>query len=78
MIIRKIDLSRSVFELCKDYPELPEILSEIGFTDITKPGMLSSVGRFMTIPKGAAMKKMNMEEIKEKLFAHGFEVYNKL
>ncbi len=78
MVIRKIDLSRSVFELCKDYPELPKLLSEIGFTDITRPGMLSSAGRFMTIPKGAAMKKISMDEIKEKLSENGYEVYNKL
>ncbi len=78
MVIRKIDLSRSVFELCKDYPELPKLLYEIGFTDITRPGMLYSAGRFMTIPKGAAMKKISMDEIKEKLSENGYEVYNKL
>ncbi len=77
MIIRKIDLSKSIFELCKEYPELPDIMAKIGFTDITKPGMLSTVGRFMTIPKGAAMKKISLDEIEEKLSDHGFEVYNK-
>ena len=33
------------------------ILAEIGFVDILKPGMLNTAGRFMTIPKGAAMRK---------------------
>ena len=30
------------------------ILSDMGFTDITKPGMLNTVGRFMTLDKGAS------------------------
>lgn len=69
-----IDLSKSVYELCKDNPELPELLYEIGFSDITKPGMLASVGRFMTIGKGAAVKKLDLEEIKDYLRNKGYNV----
>lgn len=59
-----LDLSKSVYEMCKIYPELPDLLYELGFTDIKKPGMLSTAGRFMTIEKGAAMKKLDLERIK--------------
>lgn len=69
-----IDLNRSVFELCNEYNELIPILSEIGFTDITKKGMLTTVGRFMTIPKGAAMKKISMSNIKDILISKGFQI----
>ena len=55
--IRTIDLTRSVHSLCSEYPEIASIMAELGFTDIVKPGMLATAGRFMTIPKGAAMKK---------------------
>ncbi|WP_148134719.1 DUF1858 domain-containing protein [Candidatus Formimonas warabiya] len=55
--------------LCTRYPELVGILAQIGFTDITKPGMLASVGRFMTIPKGAALKKLDMALITSRLRA---------
>ncbi|MDF2486163.1 MAG: hypothetical protein K0R46_2331 [Herbinix sp.] len=71
---KQIDLSKSVYELCNQYPELPQILSEIGFTDIIRPGMLASVGRFMTIPKGATGKKIDLEKIKISLREHGFEI----
>ena len=67
-----LQLSKSVYELCKQYPELPQILQELGFTDITRPGMLSSVGRFMTLPKGAAAKKIELEWITKKLEENGF------
>lgn len=70
----QIDLNKSVFELCAENPELPELLAELGFKDITKPGMLSTVGRFMTIPKGALMKKIDLNAIKDTLKAHGYEV----
>lgn len=69
-----LQLSKSVYELCGQYPELPQILHELGFTDITRPGMLASVGRFMTLPKGAAAKKMDLELIKQRLQEYGYEV----
>ena len=71
---KRLDLTKSVYELCNEYPELPNILAEIGFKDIIKPGMLPTVGRFMTIPKGAAAKKIDMNIIKGTLMDHGYEV----
>lgn len=71
---KKIDLNKSVYELCSEYPELPGILSELGFKDITKPGMLATVGRFMTIPKGAAVKKIDLDKIRLTLSEHGFTI----
>lgn len=59
-----INLNDSVHELCIAYPELMDILKDIGFKDIVKPGMLQTAGRFMTIPKGAAMKQIDMDVVK--------------
>ena len=67
-------LSKSVYELCSEYPELPAILADLGFRDITKPGMLATAGRFMTLPKGAAMKKVDLEVIKSNLRDLGYQV----
>lgn len=69
-----IDINKSVYELCKEFPEIAPILSEIGFTDITKPGMLNTAGRFMTLPKGAMMKKIDIDSVKQKLHENGFEI----
>lgn len=69
-----IDLKQPVHSLCAQYPELIEILAQIGYADITKPGMLASAGRFMTIPKGAAFKKLDLDMIKSALAGHGFTV----
>ncbi len=69
-----LDLSRSVYELCTADPEILPILADLGFTDITKPGMLATAGRFMTIPKGAALKKKNLEEVKAAFLRQGYEM----
>lgn len=71
---RRIDINKSVYELCNEFKDLPDILHSIGFVDIIKPGMLHTAGRFMTIKKGAAMKKIEMEIIKETLSQHGYKV----
>ncbi len=69
-----LDLNASVHALCEKHPELPSILQAIGFSDITKPGMLNTAGRFMTLPKGAAMKKIPMEKVVQALRESGFEI----
>ena len=74
MSVRKIDLSKTVYELCKEYPETAEILQNLGFADITKPGMLQTAGRFMTIPKGAQMKHIDLTLIKQAFEENGYEV----
>ncbi|MDF2655750.1 MAG: hypothetical protein K0R19_2224 [Bacillota bacterium] len=74
MAEKKLDLSKSVFELCKNDPEAGKILAELGFTEITKPGMLQSVGRLMTIPKGAAMRNVELGVIKQTFEKQGYTI----
>ena len=68
----RIDLNETVYTLCSNHPDLIEILSALGFTDITKPGMLQSAGRFMTPAKGAALKHIPLEQIIQALSEHGY------
>jgi hypothetical protein len=69
----RIDLNETVYTLCSKYSELTAILSELGFTDITKPGMLQSAGRFMTPVKGAALKHIPLENIVARLAERGYD-----
>ena len=69
-----VDLSRSVYELCTEFPELIEFMKNAGFTDIVKSGMLATAGRFMTLPKGAKMKGISLDAFITELQALGFEV----
>lgn len=69
-----IDLNKTVYELCSQNEDIAGILAEIGFKDITKPGMLNTAGRFMTIPKGAKAKGFDLEEIKKEFIKRGYEI----
>ena len=69
-----IDLDKSVYELTQEFPEVIELMRGLGFTEITKKGMLTSVGRIMTIPKGAKMKHIEMEDIVRCFTEAGFAV----
>jgi len=69
---KELDLTRSVYELCSNDAEVIEVMKELGFEGITSPGMLNTAGRFMTIPKGAAMKKIPMDKIKEVFGSRGY------
>lgn len=70
----QINLSKSVYEICKEHPDIIEIMKELGFESITNPGMLNTAGRFMTIPKGASMKSIPLDKIKEALSNKGYEI----
>ena len=69
-----LDLDKSVASLVKEYPEVADIMVELGFTEIKNPAMLASVGRIMNLKKGSQMKKIPMEEIVRTFREKGFEI----
>ena len=69
---KKLDLSKSVYDLVKEYPEVIDIMKGLGFSEITNKVMLNSVGKIMTIPKGAKMKGVSMMDIVSAFMKAGF------
>ena len=69
---KKLDLSKSVYDLVKEYPEVADIMKKLGFSEITNKVMLNSVGKIMTIPKGAKMKGVSMIDIVGAFMKAGF------
>ncbi|NJD03141.1 MAG: DUF1858 domain-containing protein [Ruminiclostridium sp.] len=69
---KTIDFSKSVYELCKQDPQAAEIMRGLGFEQITNTASLNTVGRFMTIPKGAVMKGIDLDKIKEEFSRKGY------
>ena len=69
---KKLDLSKSVYDLVKEYPEVIDIMKSLGFSEITNKVMLNSVGKIMTIPKGAKMKGVSMIDIVSAFMKAGF------
>ena len=69
-----LDLDKSVASLVKEYPEVADIMANLGFTEIKNPAMLASVGRIMNLKKGSQMKKIPMEKIVRAFREKGFEI----
>jgi len=72
--MKHVDLNESVYVMCSNYPEIKSILRELGFHHITNAVMLNTVGKRMTIPKGALMKGIELNIIIERLKKEGYEV----
>ena len=73
---REIDMKKTIYELSQENPEIVNIMKELGFESIANEGMLSTAGRFMTIPKGAAMKSISLEKIKQVFESKGYTIKN--
>lgn len=74
--MKTLDLNKTVYQLVKEFPELVDILSSLGFKEITKKAMLESMGRIMTIPKGSKVKNIPLSEIINRLTEEGFILEN--
>lgn len=73
---RTLDLSKSVHDLAQQYPDFTDVMVSLGFTDIAKPAALNTVGRVMTVPRGASIKGINLDDAIKAFEDAGFEVVN--
>lgn len=72
--MKNISINEPVSNLVEKYPDLKNILKDIGFSEITNPLALSSVGKIVSIKKGAGIKNIDLDIIKEKLQEGGFNL----
>ena len=72
--MKEIDLEKSLYELTKTYPELIDILKELGFLEVINPVLRNTIGRKITIPQGCEKQGINLSEIISRLEENGFSV----
>ena len=72
--MKEIDFKKTVFELTELYPELIEILKEMGFLGVKNPVIRKTVGKMMTIPKGCQKMGEDVNEVIKKLEEKGFKL----
>ncbi|MCR5641361.1 MAG: DUF438 domain-containing protein [Lachnospiraceae bacterium] len=75
---KKLNLNKSVYELTNQYPELIAVLADLGFTEITKEVARNTVGKLMTIPKGAMVKGIDMVDVVLALKNRGYVLEGKM
>lgn len=69
-----INVNDKIYHLIKQDENLKQVLFDLGFEEILKPGRLETVGRFMTLKKGAIMRDIDLEWVKEQLIEKGYGV----
>lgn len=67
-------MEKSLYELTKTYPELIDILKELGFLEVINPVLRNTIGRKITIPQGCEKQGINLSEIISRLEENGFSV----
>ena len=70
----RINGNESVYEITKAHPEVVEVMMELGFTDVARPGMVHAVGRATSLFKGAKLRNIEWDEIVKTFAAKGFEL----
>lgn len=69
-----INVNTTVYDLISSYPVIKDLMIELGFKDLKNPALLNTTGRYMTLKKGAKLKKIPLEKIIETLEKNGFTV----
>ncbi len=70
--MKTLDLSRSVYDLTSDHPELVDVLVGLGFSPLADPAMREAAGRTMTIPRGAVAHGIDMGSVVTALVRSGY------
>lgn len=72
--MKEIDLSRSVYDLTEDYPELINLLKDMGFLGVVNPVVRNTLGRTMTLPAGCQKMGKDLAQVKAFLEKNGFVI----
>lgn len=72
--MKELDLTKSVYELTETYPELINILKELGFAGLANPIVRNTLGRKTTIPEGSRKQGKNLADVVKVLEEKGFTV----
>ncbi len=67
-----LDMNESVYHLTQEHQDLIEILAELGFSEIKNPVLRKTLGRQMTLPRGAKVKGISWLHVVEGLKKAGY------
>lgn len=66
--------TEKIYDIVNKHPDAINIMAELGFKDILKPGMLATAGKIMTIEKGAKIKNISWDNIVKAFNEHGYSI----
>ena len=69
-----ISLTDSIYNIVKKYDEVIEVMEILGFEGMTNKVTIGTVGKIMTLQKGAKFKNLDIQIVKNEFEKHGFIV----
>jgi len=72
--MKRLTLDTSIYDLTEKYPELIEILKEMGFFGVSRPAVRNTLGKVTTLAQGCERQGKDLVEVKSTLEEHGFTV----
>lgn len=69
-----IYLEDSVYTTLQNHPEIKDLLIELGFTPLSQPQMVQTVGRITSLKKGSKIAKIPLDKIILQLELNGYIV----
>lgn len=68
------DLNKTLYDLTTEYPELIEVLFDLGFMGVKNPVMRETHGKQMTVKTGCGHLGLDLGQVAAALRAKGFDV----
>lgn len=72
--MKELDLSKTIYELAKNDSEFINHMVTLGFEGVVEGVTLQTVGRVMTLRKGAKVKKIPIEEVVDYFKKQGYNI----
>ncbi|KKK63244.1 hypothetical protein LCGC14_2996250 [marine sediment metagenome] len=72
--MNEIDVNKTLYELTVQYPELIDILADLGFMGVKNPIVRKTLGKKTSLREGCKKQGKNLDEVKAKLEKKGFKV----
>lgn len=69
-----IYLEDSVYTTLQNHPEVKDLFIELGFTPLSQPQMVQTVGRITSLKKGSKIAKIPLDTIIRQLELNGYIV----
>ena len=74
ILMNTIYLEDSVYTTLQNHPEVKDLLIELGFTPLSQPQMVQTVGRITSLKKGSKIAKIPLDTIIRQLELNGYIV----
>jgi len=72
--LKEVDLKKTIFELSKEVDDFQLHMIKLGFDGISSKTSLHTVGRLMTLEKGANIKGIDIDSIRQYFVRLGYKV----